>query len=165
MYGERTGVTGQRSDVFSLLAPVVTCPADSFAASSRYMFMLRTGSNSLSSACMSASVCRRCVSVLSTQHVKDEAYLTVERIEQRYFTTQELLAAQEAFAISTRIGVVGISHFDDQQIGTHEYQGQAGAVSLALNELLAFERQPKPGSPLFTEVPYGYLTGMKSQLV
>ena len=97
--------------------------------------------------------------------MKDEPYLTVERVEQRYFTTQELLAAQEAFAISTRIGVVGISHFDDQQIGTHEYEGEAGPVGLALNSLLEVEAQPKPQSPLFTEVPYGYLTGMKSQLV
>lgn len=89
-------------------------------------------------------------------------------MEQRLFTTQELLAAQEAFAISTRIGVIGISHFDDQQIGTHEYEGEAGPVSLALNELLKVEAQPQPGSdpgPGFTEVPYGYLTGMKSQLV
>jgi len=99
------------------------------------------------------------------QHAKEEAYLTVERIEQRFFSTKELLAAQEAFAISTRIGVVGISHFDEQQIGTHEYEGEAGPVALALNELLAVERDPKPGSELFTEVPYGYLTGMKSQLV
>lgn len=81
------------------------------------------------------------------------------------FTVQQMLAAQEAFAISTRIGVIGITHFDDQQIGTHEYDGEAGPVSMALNELLAVERQPKPGSPLFIEVPYGYLTGMKAQLV
>jgi branched-subunit amino acid aminotransferase/4-amino-4-deoxychorismate lyase len=99
------------------------------------------------------------------QHAKDEPYLTVERIEQRTFTVTELLAAHEAFAISTRAGVLGISHFDDQQIGTHEYEGEAGAVAMGLNELLAVERQPKPGSPLFTEVPYGYLTGMKAQLV
>lgn len=99
------------------------------------------------------------------QHAKNEDYLTVERIERRTFTTAEVLAAQEAFAISTRGGVVGISHFDDQAIGTHEYEGEAGAVSLALNALLEYERQPRQGDPLFTEVPYGYLTGMKAQLV
>jgi branched-subunit amino acid aminotransferase/4-amino-4-deoxychorismate lyase len=99
------------------------------------------------------------------QHAQSEPYLTVERIERRTFSTQELLAAQEAFAISTRMGVVGISHFDEQQIGTHDYEGEAGSVSMALHALLEFERQPKQGSPLFTEVPYGYLTGMKAQLV
>lgn len=101
------------------------------------------------------------------QYVKDEDFLTVDRIEQRTFTVQEMLAAQEAFAVSTQIGVIGITHFDDQQIGTHEFEGEAGTVSMALNELLVVERQPKPGSPspAFTEVPYGYLTGMKSQLV
>lgn len=99
------------------------------------------------------------------EYVKDEPFLTVERIEQRTFTVQEMLAAQEAFAVSTQIGVIGITHFDEQQIGTHEFEGEAGAVSMALNELLAVQRQPKEGSPAFTEVPYGYLTGMKSQLV
>lgn len=91
--------------------------------------------------------------------------MTVERLERRCFTTEELVAAQEAFAISTRYGVVGINEFDGQRIGTHGYEGEAGPVALALNELLNVERQPRKGSPLFTEVPYGYLTGMKSQLV
>jgi hypothetical protein len=102
---------------------------------------------------------------LSSQYVKNEEYLTVARIERRTFTTQELLAAQEAFAISTRLGVVGISSFDDQQVGQHEDEGEAGTVSLALNAVLEVVRQPVVGSPRFTEVPYGYLTGMKSQLV
>jgi hypothetical protein len=111
-----------------------------------------------------ASFCTGALSCV-LQYVKDEPFLTVERIEQRTFTVQEMLAAQEAFAVSTQIGVIGITHFDEQQIGTHEFKGEAGAVSMALNELLAVQRQPKEGSPAFTEVPYGYLTGMKSQLV
>lgn len=99
------------------------------------------------------------------QYVKDEPYLTVQRVEQRTFTTQELLAAKEAFAISTRNGVLGISHFDEQPVGSHAYEGEAGTVSMALSELLVVQREPQQGSPLFVEVPYGYLTGMKAQLV
>jgi branched-subunit amino acid aminotransferase/4-amino-4-deoxychorismate lyase len=87
-------------------------------------------------------------------------------VEQRFFTTDELLAAQEAFAISTRLGVVGLSHFDDQPLGRGgEWEGTSGPVSLALNELLVVQRSVTPGSPDHTEVPYGYMTGMKGQLV
>jgi branched-subunit amino acid aminotransferase/4-amino-4-deoxychorismate lyase len=105
----------------------------------------------------------RCPACL--QYAKDEPYLTVDRVEQRTFTTQELLAAKEAFAISTRNGVLGISHFDEQPVGTHAYEGEAGTVSMALSELLVVQREPQQGSPLFVEVPYGYLTGMRAQLV
>jgi hypothetical protein len=37
-------------------------------------------------------------------------------------------------------------------------------VSLGLNEMLVADRQHKPGSDKHTEVPYGYMTGMRSQL-
>jgi hypothetical protein len=62
--------------------------------------------------------------------------------------------------------VVGISHFDGQWIGeeAHEYVEQAGPVSLALNAMLVADREYRQGSDRHTEVPYGYMTGMKSQL-
>jgi hypothetical protein len=62
--------------------------------------------------------------------------------------------------------VVGISHFDEKWIGedAHEYAEQAGPVSLALNEMLVADRQYRQGSDRHTEVPYGYMTGMRSQL-
>jgi hypothetical protein len=63
-------------------------------------------------------------------------------------------------------GVVGISHFEGKWIGedAHEYVDQAGPVSLGLNEMLVADRQYKKGSDKHTEVPYGYMTGMRSQL-
>eukprot|EP00775_Hariotina_reticulata_P008467 gene8467-8651_t len=90
--------------------------------------------------------------------------LTVEAIERRLFTVGEMLTAQEAFAINTRAGVVGISHFDDKWIGKHEFLEQAGPLSLALNEMLNVDRQYVAGSSRHTEVPYGYMSGMLSQL-
>lgn len=109
----------------------------------------------------------RCMLCCGVQYVtEDEPDLTVQCVEQRFFTKDELLAAQEAFAISTRMGVVGISHLDDQPMCKgSEYEGSSGPVSLALNELLVLQKQPRQGSDEHTEVPYGYLTGMKSQLI
>jgi len=90
--------------------------------------------------------------------------LTVDSVERRLFSVEELQAAQEAFAINTRAGVVGISHFDDQWIGKHEFLEQAGPLSLALNEMLNVDRQYMAGSSRHTEVPYGYMSGMLSHL-
>lgn len=96
------------------------------------------------------------------QHKSED--LPITSVERRAFTTGELAGAREAFAVSTRHGVVGISHFNDKWVGDHEFEGQAGPVSLALNALLELDREPVPGSAKHTEVPYGYLTGMRSQL-
>jgi hypothetical protein len=96
---------------------------------------------------------------------EDEPDLTVAQVERRFFSTAELQDAREGFAISTRLGVVGLSHFDDAPLGRGtEWEGTSGPVSLALNELLVVQRAYKQGSAEHTEVPYGYLTGMKSQL-
>eukprot|EP00879_Flechtneria_rotunda_P006201 GHRR01006519.1.p1 GENE.GHRR01006519.1~~GHRR01006519.1.p1 ORF type:complete len:108 (+),score=17.15 GHRR01006519.1:516-839(+) len=105
----------------------------------------------------------RCFLFWCLQYSEDEN-LTVDRVERRTFTVDELKAAKEAFAVSTREGVVGISHIDDQFIGQHAFVDQAGPVSLALNEMLMVDRQPKEGSTRHTEVPYGYMTGMRDQL-
>eukprot|EP00878_Enallax_costatus_P027491 GHUV01029608.1.p1 GENE.GHUV01029608.1~~GHUV01029608.1.p1 ORF type:complete len:237 (+),score=45.98 GHUV01029608.1:496-1206(+) len=94
--------------------------------------------------------------------------LPIERVERRMFTVDELKRAQEAFAMNTFLGVVGISHLDSEWIGVdEEYQEleQCGPVSLALNEMLHVDRNYKKGSAKHTEVPYGYMTGMVSQLV
>lgn len=92
--------------------------------------------------------------------------LPIEHVERRTFTVQELKAAQEAFAINTFLGVVGISHLEDEWIGTdEEFLEQCGPISLALNEMVHVDRNYKKGSTKHTEVPYGYMTGMLSQLV
>lgn len=89
----------------------------------------------------------------------------VQRVERRIFSLSELRDAAEAFAVSSTIGVVGISHIDGHWIGAHEFEGAAGPTSLALNEMLIVARKPTPGSSEHTEVPYGYMTGMLSQLI
>lgn len=97
------------------------------------------------------------------QYAKDDD-LPIDEVQRRTFTVDELKAAAEAFAINSYIGCVGLSHFDGQWIGEHEYLEQAGPVSLALNSLLGVDREYREGSAKHTEVPYGYMTGMRSHL-
>lgn len=104
--------------------------------------------------------------LLQYKAVEPDDNLPMERVERRMFTVDDMKQAQEVFAMNTFLGVVGISHIDNEWIGDDEENlEQCGPVSLALNEMLHVDRNYKKGSTRHTEVPYGYMTGMVSQLV
>ena len=87
--------------------------------------------------------------------------LLVDTVEQRPVHVDELLAAREVFMTSSTALVVPVTHVDEAPIG----DGTSGKTALALHVALANDMQPREGSARHMAVPYGYLTGMRSQLV
>lgn len=73
----------------------------------------------------------------------------------------ELLQAREVFVSSTTTLVVPVTHVDEKPIG----DGTVGKSALALYAALVNDMKPVEGSGRHMEVPYGYLTGMRSQLI
>jgi 4-amino-4-deoxychorismate lyase len=82
-------------------------------------------------------------------------------VEQRPIHVDELLQAQEVFVSSTTSLVVPITHVDEHPIA----DGKVGKSALALYAALVNDMRPVEGSARHMEVPYGYLTGMRSQLI
>lgn len=87
--------------------------------------------------------------------------LPIDKVEQRPITSDDVMGALEAMLINSIGGVVPITHLDGAPIA----DGTAGAIALALQQLLINDREPREGSPRHVPVPYGALTGMRNQLV
>ena len=87
--------------------------------------------------------------------------LDVAKVEQRPITLGDLRGAAEAMLVSSTYGVVGLTCVDEHVIA----DGKPGVVTLAAQDLLSQDREPRDGSARHTPVPYGMLTGMASQLV
>jgi branched-subunit amino acid aminotransferase/4-amino-4-deoxychorismate lyase len=81
-------------------------------------------------------------------------------VQQRPITADDLRGALEAMVVSTKRGVVAVTHVDGEPVA----DGEAGQLALALQAVLANDRTPKEGSARHVPVPYGGLTGMRSQL-
>ncbi len=94
--------------------------------------------------------------------VANKRELPIRAVKQRRIPVDEAFAAKEIMCIGSAMGVVGIHHWDEVAIG----DGKPGAVANALYQLLLADMDPERGDPqMHTAVPYGYLTGMKDQLV
>lgn len=81
-------------------------------------------------------------------------------MEQRPITQDDVRGALEAMLVNATNGVVPITHLDEAPIA----DGRAGEHALALQALLANDMEPRPDSTKHVPVPYGGLTGMRSQL-
>ena len=82
-------------------------------------------------------------------------------MEQRPLHLSELLAAREVVMTGTSGLVVPITHVDEQPIG----EGAVGSSALALYAAMVNDMRPVEGSARHMAVPYGYLTGMRNELV
>lgn len=87
--------------------------------------------------------------------------ITVERIEQRPIHSDEVLQAKEVFLIGSSHRVTAITSWNGANIG----DGRPGSSALAFGNILENDQVPREGSTEHTEVPYGYVTGMRGQLV
>lgn len=90
------------------------------------------------------------------------ADLDISKIEKRVVSAKEAKGALEMMLIGSQYPVMPIVEWDGDAIG----DGTVGVVSLQLRTLLQSDVYPETSetaaSPLHTEVPYGYLTGMSS---
>ena len=83
------------------------------------------------------------------------------KIEQRPIHSDEVLRAKEAFLIGSSHRVTAITSWNGINIG----DGRPGASALAFGNILENDQVPCEGSTQHIEVPYGYTTGMRGQLV
>ncbi|PNH10065.1 Branched-chain-amino-acid aminotransferase-like protein 3, chloroplastic [Tetrabaena socialis] len=88
----------------------------------------------------------------------------INEVQQRKLHISEVLAAKECFLVSTTFLIAPVKSVDGALIA----DGAPGLTSLALHYMLDNDMAP-PGvgyvSPYHTAVPYGYMSGMRSQLV
>lgn len=87
----------------------------------------------------------------------DERSLRFSGISRRHFTVDEAKKAKEVIVTGTTIPVMGVTHVDGELID----DGSVGVTALAFNALVYNDAEYKETSTVHTEVPYGYLTGMK----
>lgn len=89
----------------------------------------------------------------------------ISRIERRPIHSDEVLAAKEAMLVDTGLLVSSLVSWNGQLIA----DGRPGVHALAFATMLENDRLPDEGglsaSENHTEVPYGYVTGMRGQLV
>jgi len=97
---------------------------------------------------------------LFQEHERWPKDIVVERIEQRPIHCDEVLAAKEAFLMSSSLMVMPIISWNGSKIG----DGMSGQSAIAFSLLLERDRKPKEGSTQHIEIPYGAVTGMRSQL-
>lgn len=89
--------------------------------------------------------------------------LPIKAVEQRPITLEDVAEALEVMAVSTTLGVMPITHLGEDPIA----DGTAGSMSMALHAVLENDRQPPQmgATEKHTPIPYGILTGMKTQLL
>lgn len=87
-------------------------------------------------------------------------------IERRRIHGDEILTAEEAFLCSSSLGVVGITGWNGATLNLLTgHDGQTGPVVTYLNGLISADTEYRAGSNLHTPIPYGYLSGMREQLM
>ncbi|MEW5300864.1 MAG: hypothetical protein WDW36_003762 [Sanguina aurantia] len=85
--------------------------------------------------------------------------MVVTRVEQRRLHLSEVMAAKEVFLVGSSVRVVPIVSIN----GTFIEDGTPGTVTLAMDYMIANDMQVE-GSDQHIQIPYGYATGMRSQL-
>ena len=95
------------------------------------------------------------------EHKKYPRDVLAHKIEQRPIHSDEVYQAKEAFLIGSSHLVVGLNSWNGQNIA----DGQPGSQALAFSNILENDKDPKEGSSQHIEVPYGYVTGMRGQLI
>ncbi|KAI8476228.1 MAG: aminotransferase [Monoraphidium minutum] len=90
----------------------------------------------------------------------DEEDLPIKAVSQRPISLDDLTGSLEALLVNSTLGVMPVTHVDDEAVA----DGRPGYLSMALQATLINDRKPREGSDRHTPVPYGGLTGMRSQL-
>ena len=84
----------------------------------------------------------------------------ISDVQQRRMHLSVVASAKEAFLVCSTWQVVPVTSLDRKSIA----DGVAGITALALHYMLDNDRG-ETDSPNHTPVPYGYASGMRSQLV
>lgn len=87
--------------------------------------------------------------------------LNIKGVEQRPIHVDEIKTSLEVMLCGSSIGVVPVTHWDDDAI----HDGTPGIIALALHKVLKMHQMPTEDSYNHVAVPYGYLTGMREQLI
>lgn len=84
----------------------------------------------------------------------------VRGVEQRPLHVDEVLSAREAFLVGSSLRVMPVVSWDGRPING----GVVHAASLAMDRLVYNDMTVVDGNDQLLPIPYGYVTGMRSQL-
>ncbi|GAX75021.1 hypothetical protein CEUSTIGMA_g2467.t1 [Chlamydomonas eustigma] len=104
---------------------------------------------------------QRLMQLIPGEHERFPSDVLVNKIEQRKIHFEEVYAAKEAFLIGSNTLVTAITSLNGQDIA----DGRPGASSIAFANMLENDQLPREQSPVHIEVPYGYVTGMRGQII
>jgi branched-subunit amino acid aminotransferase/4-amino-4-deoxychorismate lyase len=104
---------------------------------------------------------QRLMELIPGEHERFPSDVLVHKIEQRKIHVEEVYKAKEAFLIGSNTLVTAITSLNGQDIA----DGKPGASSIAFANMLENDQLPREDSPVHIEVPYGYITGMRGQLI
>ncbi|GFR47449.1 hypothetical protein Agub_g9173 [Astrephomene gubernaculifera] len=90
--------------------------------------------------------------------------VVISDVQQRKMHVSEILAAKECFLVGTTFTIAPVRSIDGKPVNDN----RTGLVTLALHYTLDNDMLPPPPgtiSPYHIPVPYGFMTGMRSQLM
>ncbi len=96
----------------------------------------------------------------SQERARSPNDVIISDVQQRRMHVSEVAAAKEAFVVASTWQVAPVTSLNGKPIA----DGVAGITALALHYMLDNDRI-ETASPNHTPVPYGYASGMRSQLV
>ncbi|KAG2500708.1 hypothetical protein HYH03_001473 [Edaphochlamys debaryana] len=108
---------------------------------------------------------QRMLELIPDERIRSPNDVVVRDVVQRKLHVSEVTAAKEAFVVNTTYTIAAIGSVDGVKVA----DGCTGVSTLALHYTLDNDATPPPrqgmDAPRHTLVPYGYTTGMRSQLV
>ncbi|EFJ50280.1 hypothetical protein VOLCADRAFT_73975 [Volvox carteri f. nagariensis] len=106
----------------------------------------------------------RILELIPEERIRSPDDVVVANVQQRKLHVSEVLAAKECFLVCTTFTIIPLCSVDGKAIADNK----TGLTTLALHYMLDNDMQPPPAgvySCRHTPVPYGYTTGMRTQLV
>ncbi|GLI61947.1 hypothetical protein VaNZ11_004508 [Volvox africanus] len=106
----------------------------------------------------------RMLEMIPEERARSPDDVIVSNVQQRKLHISEVLAAKECFLVCTTFTIVPVCSVNGEPIADRK----TGLTTLALHYMLDNDMLAPPlgvYSPRHLQVPYGYMTGMRSQLV
>ncbi|GLC35535.1 hypothetical protein PLESTB_000197100 [Pleodorina starrii] len=106
----------------------------------------------------------RILEMIPEERARSPDDVIVANVQQRKLHISEVVAAKECFLVCTTFTIIPVRSVDGKAVADN----QTGLTTLALHYMIDNDMEPPPPgveSPRHLPVPYGYVTGMRSQLV
>ncbi|KAJ9508173.1 hypothetical protein QJQ45_021534 [Haematococcus lacustris] len=111
--------------------------------------------------CLEGVTMQRLIELIPHEVRRSPNDVVIKDIRRRPISIEEVAAAKEVFVTSTTLRVMGIVSLD----GTPIADGTPGITTMALDAMLLEDQKIEEGSMQHIAIPWGYVTGMRDQLM